>query len=78
MAIEFACLDKICLAYLDGNQNGFGHHHWMANQMDLITTIRWQLKPFWLPSYLITIVEWKLKRGEYDKPFFACFIRPQG
>jgi hypothetical protein len=44
----------------------FDCHHWMANKMDFIIAIRWQPKPFWSPSSLVTTVRLRPKRGEYD------------
>jgi hypothetical protein len=45
----------------------------MAIEMDLIASIIQQPKPFWLLIDLIVTIKWRLKKGEYDKPLFACF-----
>lgn len=61
---------------MDSVATKYDHHHWMANKMDLVVINRWQPKPFWLPLYLVTIVGWRPKRGEYDITPFCLFQSP--
>jgi hypothetical protein len=44
----------------------------MANKMDSVPTIKWWPKPFLLSLDLITVIGWRLKMQEYNKPPFAC------
>jgi hypothetical protein len=45
--------------------------------MDSVLAIKWQPKPFWLPSNLVVVIRWNLKREEYDKSPSTCFGPPQ-
>jgi hypothetical protein len=50
----------------------------MTNKIDFIIAIKWQPKPFWLPSNLVIAGGWRPKKGEYDTTPLACFTHPQG
>jgi hypothetical protein len=54
----------------------FVQPHWMANKMDFIIAIKWQPKPFWSPSNLVTTGGWRPKKGEYDMTPSYLFQSP--
>lgn len=80
MTTKFVHIGWIHLALLDANPlvaTKFNYHCWMANKMDSVLAIKWQPKPFWLPSNLVVVIRWNLKREEYDKSPSTCFGPPQ-
>ncbi len=81
MTTKFIHHGQIHLAPLNGNPsvaNKFNWHCWMANKMDSVLAIRWQPKPFWSPSNLVTTIRWKPRKEEYDKSLSTCFSPSQG